>query len=161
MRRMIVAVLLAGGVAAGARAAVSADDVVGQWLTTDDRSTVEIVKEGDAYNGKIVALKTPLDETGKPKVDKNNPDKAKRSDPLLGIKLVWGFTYKGNGVWGGGRIYDPDNGKTYYCKLYLKGDKLTARGSLDPWGVAGRTVVWNRKPAEAPEKAEAGDKKSE
>jgi uncharacterized protein (DUF2147 family) len=27
--------------------------------------------------------------------------------------------YKGNGVWSGGTLYDPEKGKTYGCKISL------------------------------------------
>ena len=126
--------------------AEGADGVVGQWLTTNERSTVEIFNENGAYCGKIIDLKEPLDpDTGKPKLDKFNVDPARHQDPLIGMKLVWGFAHKGGNSWTGGRIYDPENGKTYYCRMSLEGKKLTVRGSLDRWGIAGRTVVWTRK----------------
>ena len=73
-----------------------------------------------------------------------NPDEARRNDPILGMNLVKGFTYKGKNKWAGGTIYDPNNGKTYKCKMSLKGDDLKVRGFI---GVAllGRTVHWLRK----------------
>ncbi len=148
MRRLAWAVLIGLLGAAVARAEGAADEIIGLWLTGEERSTVEIYKEGDTLCGKIVALKEPLDESGKPKVDRHNPDPALRSRPLLGLQLIWGFRHKKDS-WTGGRIYDPDSGKTYYCKIHVQGDRLTARGSLDPWGMAGRTVVWVRKSAES------------
>jgi len=125
--------------------AASPDDVVGFWLTTDERSTVEIYREGDRFHGKFVALKEPLNEHGQIKTDRYNPDVRRRTDPLLGLQLVWGFSFKGGSTWAGGRIYDPDNGKTYHCRMTLKDKTLTVRGSLDRWGLAGRTVKWTRK----------------
>lgn len=39
-------------------------------------------------------LKEPIDEeTGKPKLDKRNPDKSKRTVPTLGLVNLHGFTY--------------------------------------------------------------------
>ncbi len=34
------------------------------------------------FYGKIVWLKVPLDENGKPKADKNNPDINRKNDPV-------------------------------------------------------------------------------
>jgi uncharacterized protein (DUF2147 family) len=41
----------------------------------------------------------------------------------------------------GGTIMDPDNGKTYKCKLWLKSDVLTVRGYI---GFFHRTQQWFR-----------------
>ena len=143
---IFLTVVLLYALGACASWAAQPDDVMGKWLITNERSIVEIFKENGTYCGKIVDLKEPLDpDTGKPKLDKFNVDPARHQDPLIGMKLVWGFAHKGGDVWTGGRIYDPENGKTYYCRMTLRGAQLTVRGSLDRWGIAGRTVVWTRK----------------
>ncbi|HLW75038.1 MAG TPA: DUF2147 domain-containing protein, partial [Gammaproteobacteria bacterium] len=41
-----------------------ADAVLGQWVTADGKARVEIVKDGDVYDGRIVWLKEPLYPTG-------------------------------------------------------------------------------------------------
>ena len=41
----------------------------------------------------------------------------------------------------GGTIMDPDNGKTYKCKMWVKGDVLTSRGYI---GFLYRTQQWFR-----------------
>lgn len=130
-------------VSALVRAGDPADAVVGKWLTTDGKSVVEMYRDGDTYAGRIAWLKDPLDEEGKPKTDFRNPDPARRDDLIVGLNLIWGFTFKKN-AWRGGRIYDPLNGKTYYCRMTLQGETLKVRGSLDKWGLAGRNVVWIR-----------------
>jgi len=143
MGRSVLAVLLL--VLIGQPASASESEVVlGHWETTDARSVVEIYRDGDEFCGRMVSLKEPLTPEGKEKNDRHNPDEALRQSPLVGLKLVWGFKYKGDSTWTGGRVYDPDNGKTYYCKLKLKGNTLTVRGSLDRWGIAGRSVAWTR-----------------
>lgn len=40
------------------------------------------------------------------------------------------------------RIYQADNGKFYYAKVYLKDGKLILRGSLDKAGLLGRSQTW-------------------
>ena len=44
----------------------------------------------------------------------------------------------------GGKILDPDSGKIYNCKMEVVngGKVLNVRGSLDRWGLAGRTQKW-------------------
>ena len=43
--------------------------------------------------------------------------------------------------YGGGTIMDPDNGNTYRCKIWVKGDILTVRGYL---AFFFRTQQWQR-----------------
>lgn len=118
------------------------DEVIGLWLTDDGKAKVEIYKDQGRYNGKIVWLKEPLNAAGKPKTDKENPDKALQSRPILGMNLIQGFEYE-DGRWESGEVYDPENGKTYSCKMTLKRDKLEVRGYI---GISmfGKTVVWTR-----------------
>ena len=146
-----LAVLAAAG---GALAATSgADAVVGTWRTEagdqGGRAHVEIRRRGDRYVGTIVSLEEPLFEAGhpragQPKVDLENPDPAKRERPIVGLTILDGFTYDGDGTWAGGTIYDPANGKTYKAKMELENaDTLDVRGYV---GVPlfGRTTTWKR-----------------
>src|SRR2546425_398156 len=63
-------------------------DPLGTWLTENGRSRIKIENCGGALCGNIVWLKEPNDpETGKPKLDKNNADAAKRSRALIGVQI--------------------------------------------------------------------------
>ncbi len=116
------------------------DEIVGLWWTDDKRAKIEIYKKGEEYWGKIVWLKDPLDENGKPIRDANNPDEEAAKKPIVGLNLISGFTYS-RGKWVDGDIYDPDNGKTYSCVIKLKSGKLEVRGYIG-MPMFGRTVVW-------------------
>jgi uncharacterized protein (DUF2147 family) len=123
---------------------VQSDDIAGLWETGSGKARVNIIKSGNYFYGRIVWLKEPLNEEGKPKVDKNNPDETKRSTPLLGYRMLSSFEYKGDNLWEDGTIYDPESGSTYSCKITMD-DKNTMniRGFI---GIAafGRTDVWKR-----------------
>ena len=146
-RAMAVAATLA--VAASWAVAATDSDVTGKWLTAEGKSIVEIYKQGTEFRGKLIWLKEPLVD-GQPKKDTHNPDPDKRDRLLEGLEFIWGFTFAGGNAWTGGQIYDPECGKTYYGKIKLADGQLHLRGSLDRWGLAGRTTLWTR----APEKAE-------
>ncbi|MBU0678895.1 MAG: DUF2147 domain-containing protein [Verrucomicrobia bacterium] len=125
--------------------AAFADDagsILGQWET--DKSIVEIYERDGLIFGKLAILKEPLDEEGQPKLDKDNPDESLRTRPVQGLEFMWNFKQKSDTQWGGGKIYDPKNGKTYYAKITLEGTQLKLRGSIDKWGLAGRTATWTR-----------------
>ena len=47
--------------------------------------------------------------------------------------------------WTDGTIYDPKSGNTYYCTIEMAHkNKLEVRGSLDPFGLVGRSDTWVR-----------------
>lgn len=122
--------------------AQKADDILGEWYNTEEDAKIEIFKEGEKYFGKVVWLKDPM-ENGKLILDANNVDKSKRDRPILGMKLLENFEFKG-GSWENGVIYDPRNGKTYSSTLKKKGEKvLEVRGFIGV-SLIGRTVEWTR-----------------
>ena len=143
---MIVVVACALFLMTGFAYAEEADAILGQWYTDSEKKdvVVEFYKDGDVYSGKIVWMKNPKEDDGTDKVDKENPDEARKNDPILGLNLAKGFNYKGNNKWAGGTIYDPNNGKTYKCKIALKGDDLKVRGFIGV-SLLGRTAHWLRK----------------
>jgi uncharacterized protein (DUF2147 family) len=124
--------------------AEEADAIIGEWITEESKAVVQIYKSGEVYNGKIVWLKEPNYDDGTEKRDKNNPNEEKRQNTIIGLNLVKDFSYQGNRKWAGGTIYDPDNGKTYSCKIALDGDELKVRGFIGI-SLIGRSQVWRRK----------------
>lgn len=123
--------------------AASAQDVVGKWKLDDGTAIVEVYKQGDVFNGKIVWLEKPTEEDGTPAKDGNNPDPKLRSRELIGLNMLSGLA-KNGAEYKGGSIYDPGNGKTYNCSMKVEGDVLKVRGSLDKRGLLGRTMDWFR-----------------
>ena len=121
-----------------------ADDIIGIWLTGGkEPAKIQVYKSGEKYYGKIIWLKNPT-ENGKQRVDANNPDEAKRSNPIIGLVMLTGFRFDGDEEWKGGSIYDPESGKTYSSYMYLKDrNTLKVRGYV---GISlfGRTEVWTR-----------------
>ena len=124
-------------------AAAFAQDVVGKWKLDDGSAIVEVYKQGDAFNGKIVWLQDPTEPDGSPAVDTNNPDAKLRSRKLIGLNMLSSLK-KSGAEYTGGSIYDPGNGKTYNCSMKVEGDVLKVRGSLDKKGLLGRTMDWFR-----------------
>lgn len=127
--------------------AQNADAVVGKWTNGEGTGIIEIYKTiSGHYAGKIIWLSEPMDpETGKPKLDKRNPDKSQRNNPTLGLINMKGFKYdEDDKEWTGGDIYDPKNGKEYSCKMELKDiDHLKVRGYIGI-SLIGRTDTWSR-----------------
>jgi uncharacterized protein (DUF2147 family) len=121
-----------------------ADDIIGTWQTAGvEPARIQIYRVGDKYHGKISWLKKPTDN-GKVRVDANNPDNTKRNQPIIGLVILKNFKFDGDDEWVDGTIYDPKNGKTYSCYIYLKTkDILKARGYIG-FSMLGRTETWTR-----------------
>jgi len=114
------------------------DRLIGTYMTEGSKGKVVIERAGGTYNGKLVWSKT------EGALDKNNPVKAEQSKKLVGKTILTGFKYAGKGVWDGGKIYDPENGKTYNCKITLKSDgNITVRGFIGV-SLLGRNTNWTR-----------------
>ncbi len=90
-----------------------ANDPSGVWLTEERDAKIRIGKCGDNYCGVIVWLERPLDpDTGKPSLDKQNPDAGKRKRPIMGLTILTGMRPNGGNKWSG-PIYNSDDGNTY------------------------------------------------
>ena len=124
--------------------AQNADAIVGQWYTEEDRSVVEVWKNGATYNGRIIWVRDSLDEAGKLKLDKNNSNPALRSKPVIGLQMLFNLKFQ-QGEWVEGSIYDPESGNTYSCKARLNGGKLDLRGYILGMPFLGRTTTWRIK----------------
>jgi uncharacterized protein (DUF2147 family) len=152
--RAALAFALAAFLLPASAAADSGDRVVGLWLTEGGKAQVRIERSGDRYQGAIVWLKEPLypaddDQgmAGRPKVDRENGEAAKRGQPIIGLRIVAGFRFDGE-EWRDGTIYDPENGKTYKCRMWFDGETLRVRGFIG-FSLLGRSQDWTRV-AEAP-----------
>lgn len=142
----------------GAAASSAAGDaIVGRWQTEDEDgnrdSIVEITRRGETYVGRVVWVKytvypddDPRGWAGRPVVDRENPDPALRTRPLLGVDVLKGLRFDGEG-WSEGEIYSPRKGTTYAARAWLEAEAtLKIRGYVGtPW--LGRTVTWRRAPA--------------
>jgi uncharacterized protein (DUF2147 family) len=113
---------------------------------------VRIEESGGKLSGRILWLKEPnytgddaAGRDGKPRLDEHNPDTAKRERKLLGLTIVWGFGPPDDkGVYDGGQVYDPRNGKTYSGTIAMAGaDRLDLRGYVLV-SLIGRTSTWTR-----------------
>ena len=120
----------------------SASTVVGLWVTYDDegeikKSTVQLFIKDDKLFGKVVEIHDK--SSGEDTCTKCRGDK--KNLPIVGLEIITDMELS-KGEWRNGEILDPENGKTYDCKLWLKDDNtLMVRGYL---GIFYRTQIWRR-----------------
>jgi len=118
----------------------------GLWKTIDDdgkteKSLVRIGEAGGVFSGKIEKIMDPARQTA---VCEKCSDERK-DKPVLGMTILRNLREAADdkGVWEGGEILDPNNGKTYRTRLKPidGGRKLEMRGYIGPFY---RTQVWIR-----------------
>ena len=113
------ALILAAGLSLAATAAFAADPVEGEWLTQAGTAKVKIAPcGGGKICGHVSWLKNAADAKA---TDANNPDAKLKARPIMGLPMLQGFKPAGPGKWTGGKIYDPNSGKTYDSKLTVTG----------------------------------------
>ena len=125
----------------GTQAQIS--QILGDWKTVDDktgekRSIVTIYKGSDGlYYGKVSKLL--MYQELHPKCEACQGED--KNAPVEGLVIIRGMKAE-DGQLVGGKVLDPESGKFYYGKIYLKNGNLVLRGSLDKRGFLGRNQTW-------------------
>ena len=122
---------------------LNAQTITGTWKTIDDdtgqpKSHLQLYETNGILYGKVVKILT------------DNPDRLcdkcpgeRKNQPVLNMIVVVDMKQK-DGYYQSGDILDPENGKWYRCKIWLKeGDPstLVVRGYIGPFF---RTQYWHR-----------------
>jgi len=151
MRKYFVVIAVMAFVTVFFSANVNAQgSVVGTWKTISDegadkgkdKSHVEIFEKDGAFFGKVVKLLLKPQDT----ICTNCKDDLK-DKPVVGMTILQNMKKTGKvdedfgEEYAGGTIMDPENGKTFKCKLWVKGDTITLRGYIS---LAYRTQKWHR-----------------
>ena len=144
MRRRLAALLLLALLPA---AAFAQQSPVGRWRSIDDstgkpKALIEVYATTDgSLAAKIVQI---LDLKNGPNPLCDQCKGARRNKPMVGMVIAWGLK-PDDGIWAGGRILDPENGKEYAVKMtpIAEGRRLEVRGFLG-FALLGRTQVWQR-----------------
>ena len=97
------------------------------WQTYDGsepKATVKITESGGKLTGKII--------------DTNRAEGKK----FVGRTVISGLKADGGGKYSGGKITDPENGKTYRLTGTLSGNSLKLKGHLGPFS---RSQTWKKR----------------
>lgn len=119
---------------------------VGAWSTIDDetkkpKSVVRITETDGVISGTVEKIVDPAKQDSK--CDACANDDPRKGKPVIGMTILSGLKKDGDNVYSGGRILDPNNGKTYNARVTVidEGKKLEMRGSILFFG---RTQTWIR-----------------
>jgi len=140
--------LIALSLVAACGTALAQSTPAGLWKTIDDetkqeKSLVRITETGGVYSGKIEKLSDPTKANA---VCEKCTDERK-DKPVVGMVILRNIREDKDdkGVFEGGDILDPNNGKVYKAKLKPidGGKKLEMRGYIGA-PMFGRTQTWIR-----------------
>ena len=126
--------------------AVEPQDILGFWFISQSPSgrvgVAEIAQKDEQFYANAFAYRDK--RSSKPR-DEKNPNPNLRHRTLSEVILIYGLCFDGES-WSEGKIYNPENGKSYHLKGKLSEDKqsLTWRASMDKSGVLGRTIIWKK-----------------
>ena len=103
-----------------AASVVAADPIYGLWQTIpDDNGNFGHIEVQDCDGTICGVLMKSFDTAGK-SIESDNIRK----------RIIWNMKSKGDGKYGGGKIWSPDTDKTYASKLELVGDELKVSGCV-------------------------------
>ena len=129
------------------QAIAAQQEVLGRWVTIDDKANVEasVVNIFRGENGKYYGKVEALLVEGYEDMRCTNCTGSLKNAPVRGMIILRDMEYL-DGKLSGGTVLDPENGKTYYGKIWYDASKkrLILRGSLDRRGILGRNQEWIR-----------------
>lgn len=119
------------------------DAIDGYYIMHEENHKAGSVVRVFEYGNKFYAFGFANLDGSPPKRDEKNRNPNLRNRLDRGTVFLYGLTRKGDSYVQGG-IYNFDNGKTYYAKAKIVGDKLEIRASTDRLGLFGVTMIWKR-----------------
>lgn len=139
-------VLFTAFLAASAASAFAQVTPVGLWRSFDDKTgeakaEVRVTETNGVLSGKV---EKRLLKNAVPDAVCVECSDERKGQPMLGLEIIRGATKSADAnVWEGGKILDPENGKSYTLKMtpIEGGAKMEVRGSFGPFG---RTQTWVR-----------------
>lgn len=138
LRRLFLSLAFTLLSALGLTAQQPADAILGTYMTEGGKAKIVVSKQGTRYIGTLVWTRRG------DILDSKNPDKAEAQKKLVGKVILHDLQHDEDADYKGGKIYDPESGKTYSCKATRQADgNLKVRGFIGA-SLFGRTTLWTR-----------------
>jgi len=122
-----------------------ADDICGRWQSEEKNLIVDVYKQGDNYQAKIIWFNAGNDKLMHEWIDKNNPNKALQTRKILGMNVLSGLVYEpSSNSWEDGMIYDAKHGKDWNASAYIDKSGLLKVKGYWHFKIFGRTMTFAR-----------------
>ena len=121
--------------------------ILGKWKSFDDKtkeakSIVEIFERASKIYGRIIKTFPKPGANADPICSKCPQEDSRFNKKIIGMEIITDLT-QDEDEFTDGQILDPEIGKIYKCKLWVKNGELQVRGYLGPFY---RTQTWQRMP---------------
>lgn len=113
--------------------AQQADAITGVWQLPSDKGSIRIVESGDGYAGKLTEAQVKIGRVLKLGLPTG----------WLGIYILRNVSFVKENRWAG-TIYNPENQKTYDCKLQFVNDSTLKVRGYKGLPLFGKTMYWKR-----------------
>jgi uncharacterized protein (DUF2147 family) len=148
MNTNISKILASLALALASGAALAQATPAGLWRTIDDdgkteKSLVRITDNAGTFSGKVEKIANPARQDARCDACTD----ARKGQPTLGMTILQDVKASPSeaGLWEGGEILDPNNGKTYRVRMRLANDgKALELRAYIGLPVIGRTQTWQR-----------------
>lgn len=122
----------------------NADAIVGTWKSSNLDYNIELYKSDTEYEGKIVDTKKRVSKN-KPLLDKLNPQRSLRNQPIIGMTNVTGFEYNSyDDIWEDGILYNPGTGQTMKCTISMKDNNTLEVTGFLGFALTEVSMTWKR-----------------
>lgn len=123
----------------------NADAIVGKWKSSSFDYNIELYKSESEYEGKIIDIKKISLTKNKPLLDKLNPQRSLRNQPIIGMTNVTGFEYNQyDGIWEDGVFYNPGTGQTIKCTISMKDNNTLEVVGFLGFALTEVSMTWKR-----------------
>lgn len=119
-------------------------DISGRWASQGFSSIVDFhgcLQDARKLCGTVKWLWISEEEGGGHRTDRNNPNRALRARPVVGLEIVQNFERTAPNTWSGGTLYNPIDGRTFNGTIRLEHGTLRLRGCA--MGFC-KTQIWRR-----------------
>lgn len=115
------------------------DKINGRWYTEQCKAAFDFFRCGQEYRARLIPFQKP------DLIDLKNPVDSLKNRRLGGAVTIYGLLYDTEQQrWKNGKVYNPENGKTYSCICVIAADgTLHFRGFIGV-SLLGESQVWTR-----------------
>jgi uncharacterized protein (DUF2147 family) len=122
----------------------SAPTIQGLWLVEDESAVIELRACGEEWCGHIYWSHDLANSPPGTLRDGSNPNPGLRQRPICDLQIIKGLRPESKNFYGGGTVYNPDDGLTYGAEVRLEAnDTLRFRGFI-ALPLLGGSQVWRR-----------------
>jgi uncharacterized protein (DUF2147 family) len=119
--------------------------ILGIWESDEKNLHIEMIEEDGHFAGRMVWFLCASGESMMYSYrDTENPNPKLTTRPLIGMNVVEEIYYQGDNIWGDGKIYDPNTGRTWDARITLATPNTAIVRGYWKFRWIGKSIVFHR-----------------